>query len=278
MVYQGTVWGPPLWNVFYKDAAVAIRMSGFCDIVYADDLNAFRIFHGPVSNHVIKKSVSACQANLHAWGGANQVAFDAGKESAHIISRSDPDGTNFKILGINFDTRLHMHDCIYDCAAECAWKLRTLLRTRRFHNDAAVVRLYKSHILPYIEYRTPGIAHASVSELAPVDRIQDRLLRHLGISDRDALMHFHLAPLRVRRTIAILGVIHRTVLGIGPPHFQRFFNHGPLHQYGASSTPVDARRLAVPCHVPMPAFVKRSAFGLIPMYNALGMDVKSALT
>ena len=39
----------------------------------------------------------------------------------------------------------------------------------------------------------------------------------------DALLYFGLAPLDARRDIAVLGVIHRTVLGLGPKHFQKFF-------------------------------------------------------
>ena len=44
MVYQGTVWGPMLWNMFFRDAGDAIRGAGFLDITYADDLNAFRTY------------------------------------------------------------------------------------------------------------------------------------------------------------------------------------------------------------------------------------------
>ena len=44
MVYQGTVLGPPLWNIFFKDARSAIRAHRFTEIVYADDLNAFRAY------------------------------------------------------------------------------------------------------------------------------------------------------------------------------------------------------------------------------------------
>ena len=29
-VFQGTVWGPPLWNVFYADARTAVAANGFC--------------------------------------------------------------------------------------------------------------------------------------------------------------------------------------------------------------------------------------------------------
>ena len=40
------------------------------------------------------------------------------------------------------------------------------------------------------------------------------------MSDEDALFVFHLAPLSVRRDIAMLGVVHRTVLGWGPVQFR----------------------------------------------------------
>ena len=37
MVFQGTVWGPPLWNSFYADSYRPIRMSEFSEIIFADD-------------------------------------------------------------------------------------------------------------------------------------------------------------------------------------------------------------------------------------------------
>eukprot|EP00969_Alexandrium_andersonii_P029728 1298020-Alexandrium_andersonii.AAC.1 len=39
----------------------------------------------------------------------------------------------------------------------------------------------------------------------------------LEISGRCALFRFRLAPLATRRDIALLGLVHRTVLGQGPP-------------------------------------------------------------
>ena len=43
MVYQGTVFGPSLWNKFYADARDPIASSGFQEIVFADDLNALSL-------------------------------------------------------------------------------------------------------------------------------------------------------------------------------------------------------------------------------------------
>ena len=42
MVFQGTVLGPQLWNLYFEDAADAIKEYMFEEIVYADDLNAYK--------------------------------------------------------------------------------------------------------------------------------------------------------------------------------------------------------------------------------------------
>ena len=42
MVFQGTVWGPQLWNAFFGDCVLAIRGCSFDVVIYADDCNAFK--------------------------------------------------------------------------------------------------------------------------------------------------------------------------------------------------------------------------------------------
>ena len=81
MVYQGTVLGPPLWNVFYADAAVAVNMIEFLEIVFADDLNCFKDFGLHIPNETLHAEMDRCQSELHKWGKANQVSFDPAKES-----------------------------------------------------------------------------------------------------------------------------------------------------------------------------------------------------
>ena len=43
-VFQGTVLGPPLWNIFYADAALATRLLRFIEVVFADDYNCWKPF------------------------------------------------------------------------------------------------------------------------------------------------------------------------------------------------------------------------------------------
>ena len=44
VVYQGTVTGPMLWNLFLEDAREAINERFYTEVTFADDLNAYRIF------------------------------------------------------------------------------------------------------------------------------------------------------------------------------------------------------------------------------------------
>ena len=90
MVYQGTVLGPQLWNLFFEDAATAIREYMFEEVVHADDLNAYKELLGSTANEKSIEAVDKVQAELHAWGEANQVVFDPAKESKHVLSRTDP--------------------------------------------------------------------------------------------------------------------------------------------------------------------------------------------
>ncbi len=80
MVFQCTVLGPPLWNVYYADANVPVAKISFTETVFADDLNCVRIFDACRSDSLIFRCLAECQSNVHFWGDANQVVFEASKE------------------------------------------------------------------------------------------------------------------------------------------------------------------------------------------------------
>ena len=108
MVYQGTVWGPPLWNTFFGDSQQAIAEHGFTDIVFADDLHALKDFESSAPEIDIMHALGVCRDSLHTWGRADEVSFAASKETCKILSKSRPVGEPFKPLGVLFDTNLTM--------------------------------------------------------------------------------------------------------------------------------------------------------------------------
>ena len=135
--------------------------------------------------------------------------------------------------------------------------------------------MYKSHILSYIEYRTAAISHASTTALSVLDSVQVRFLRVLEVTEESALIDYSLAPLSVRRDIAILGLIHRSVIGQGPPMFARFFrlsppsSSAPLRSSRSRSSPLHSRQLCDPCNASAPDYVFRSPLGGVRLYNIL---------
>ena len=141
MVFQGTVWGPTLWNAFFGDCVCAIAVCGFEVVIYADDCNAYRCFPWSMSNGAIMEELREAQRSLHKWGKANRVTFDAGKEEFMIISTVDPVGGPAKILGIEFDNRLVMGGATHKCATKAAWKCKSLLRVHRFYSLVDLVLL-----------------------------------------------------------------------------------------------------------------------------------------
>ena len=76
IVYKGTILGPPLWNIHYGDAALAVNLHGFLEIVFADVLNCFKDFGVHTPNSELQVEMNRCQQELHKWGKANQVSFD----------------------------------------------------------------------------------------------------------------------------------------------------------------------------------------------------------
>ena len=153
-----------------------------------------------------------------------------------IISNHEPEGPDFKIMGIWFDTGLSMRRGVTELCNSLRWKLTTLLRTRHLFDTPTLMIQFKSRILSYVEHRTAAIYHVDATILHLIDKQFDRFLSQLGLSRLEALTIFFLAPLNARRDMAMLGVIHRAVLGKGPKQISEFFklDPKPSHPTGRS--------------------------------------------
>ena len=123
----------------------------FIESIFADDLNSYKNFHKTIGDEYIKKELKDCQDVVHAWGRANRVQFDPGKEHFYILDARSTIPEDFEILGATFDTKLKMNKEIFKLSCEVSRKMRALLRVRKFYNIAALIRLYKAHVLPYAE-------------------------------------------------------------------------------------------------------------------------------
>ena len=165
-------------------------------------------------------------------------------------------------------------ECKMFFASVAKWKLRTVMKTRRFHTEIEMFQLFKSHVLPPLEYRTPAIYHASATILNYIDSVQRMFLKDMNISPEDALMDksFNLAPLGMRRDIAMLGVIHRAVLKKGPKQLHKWFftvNPGAKPSTRSDNSRSRQRQVFNYMDGTQNELLRRSAFGLTAVYNSL---------
>ena len=138
-----------------------------------------------------------------------------------VLSHKQTYGESFDLLRTHFDCKLVMGNSMEELAGACRWKLEAILRTRRFNTGIKVVCLYKTHLLSFIEYRTAAIYHVCDTAPALLDDVQNKVLNAAGITNLETLNNHKLAPLSPRRDIAMLGPIHRTVLGRRLVHVRR---------------------------------------------------------
>ena len=100
--------------------------------------------------------------------------------------------------------------------------------------------------------------------------MQNQFLRNLGLSEVEALCQYRLAPLSSRRDMALLGVIHRTVLGCGPEQFKEYFKAAPASMHnGWESDRRHGRQLLTHREGRYLEILGHSILGLVDVYNLL---------
>ena len=138
---------------------------------------------------------------------------------------------------------------------------------------------YKIHVLTVLEFPTPAVYHATNTALDNLEKVQRHFWHELGLSKGESLAQFNLAPLDTRRDVALLGLVHRTVLGEGPPNFARWFfiiaeqRHHYTTRRQAALHNKQFYDLPGSVHTEL---LRRSPLGLVRMHNRLAQDVVDA--
>jgi len=270
LVFQGTVLGPPLWNGFLGDVATEVPQGRQIMNLFADDLTAETTPPTSVTQNVLLEELCEIQQRTHAWGERNQVSFDAGKEHLVIIHPRAALGDDFKMLGTVFDCRLRMQVCIEGVLAKARPKMRAILRLRHLVSIAQLIVQYKTHVWGFSEYSNGAVILASPSQTRRLDKMQRWFLRELGITDTEAFVTHNFAPPGLRRSIGMLGFLHKRVLHICHPAMYQAL---PMLQEGTPrwhSKSLHSFLDEVRGHH---ALYFRSLYGYIHIYNRLSQGI-----
>ena len=272
--------GPPLWNIFFADVSDYVTQDGTTEAKFADDLNCFKEFDKGEDNNAIIADLMSCQARVHGWGSQHRVVFDGGKEAFAVIHHHDSYGAEFKLLGAIVDTKLIMKSEVDRILAKTRPKVKAILRTRAYYSSSDLVKQFKTHVLCILEGTIGALFHAASSHLESLDRVQDSFLAELGISKIEAFEVHNLMPLKLRRNIAVLGLIHRCALGHAHKSLCRLFRRDTSEPRRVTRLSTRRHNLQIidHCDGSHSDLMRRSVFGMVRVYNLLPQEFVDATT
>jgi hypothetical protein len=145
-VYQGTVFGPPRWNVFFKDVSLPVVQRGAVDPTFADDLTASKVFPASTGNNTVLEQLGHCQEFVHHWGRENRVQFDPAKEKLDVLHRTSPYGHTGRILGALVDPKLLMDEEVERILRKVRPKIKSMLRATPLCSCRDMLQQFNTHI------------------------------------------------------------------------------------------------------------------------------------
>ena len=177
------------------------------------------------------------------------------------------DGEAFRMLGLPTDVKLTMRPAVESIMSRVRPKITALLRTGAYYNTETMIMQFKTHIWGLIETHSAGLFHACTSLLNQFDQCQDNFLNKLHCNAAAAFLNNNFAPLTLRRNIAVLGLIHKRVLGLAHPAFSN------VMPWDVGISPEEYHDKQLYDHSVEMKFQRglynRSIFGMIAEYNRL---------
>ena len=188
-VPQGSVFGPLLFLVYINDLVLALDNCGVK--LYADDTVLYQ------SGINVQDASIKLQKSLDlfcVWSEANKLSINVNKTKLMVFgSRSKVKKAKnvkvymknkllqkvptFKYLGIILDSMLTYNHHISSVIRMVLYKMTLLAKMKKYLNNDTALLIYKTMILPYLDYADVIFHKANESGLSKLQRLQNRCLK-----------------------------------------------------------------------------------------------------
>ena len=188
-VPQGSVLGPLLFLVYINDLVTAL---GECGVkLYADDTVLYQHGHNAQeAAHKLQNSID----RFDLWSKANKLSVNTKKTKLMVFaSRSRVKKAKnvkvymqgnllkkvptFKYLGLSLDPTLNYNNHLSLVIRTVLYKLTLLTKVNQYLNKSTALQIYKSMILPYLDYADVIFHKANVTMLDKLQRLQNKCLK-----------------------------------------------------------------------------------------------------
>ena len=197
-VPQGSVLGPLFYILYANDIVDRIKHCRLA--LYADDTVIYTASANP---QVAKSRMSNDMQALSGWCATNGIKMNTEKTKLmwfgsakqvkdlpcpEIIVDGSPLQTvcSYKYLGVTMDGQLNYAKHVGKLIAVASTKLKQFRRMRSFLNTKAAVLVYKSMLLPLLEYGDIFLSSATMENKKKLQTLQNKGLRCALQRDNDA--------------------------------------------------------------------------------------------
>ena len=194
-VPQGSTVGPLMFIIYINDLPGVLDYAK--PLMYADDTV---IYLSGLNNKEVRKNLQCDLNNVEKWCKVNKLSLNISKTKImtfmsdhkrkmcpkfrfYMKGKVVDEVDSYKYLGTYIDNRLNGNVQYTKTLQLLGLKLRTFGRIRRFLNGAAALTVYKSMILPLLDYNDHFQVLWNVSKLSKLQKLQNWGLR-IVYSDR----------------------------------------------------------------------------------------------
>ena len=233
---QGSLLGPLLFNIFINDLNYAVPDVSLR--LYADDTTLYASDVSPITLQFV---VNGGLSRLSEWFDSNYLLINNAKTQALPIGPCKYDFDLFlngsgvtkfptiSILGVKLDSMLNFKEHISSQLKKAYAKAGALRRIRRFVPMDVMLALYKSFILPHLEYCSPLLLGVGKVLAHKIESANHYILRTLtghgkSLSYQELLNICKLDTLECRRKQQSLILLFKCIRNLGPKYIRDFFS------------------------------------------------------
>ncbi len=230
-VPQGSILGPLLFILYLNDLPSVLMNSTIT--MYADDT---AIYYESNDMSELEVMLQEDMNLIYNWLCVNKLSLNVAKSKSMVFSLRTHDSnslnitvcgqvleevTQYKYLGIFLDKKLNFDFHIESICSGAKKKLALLGRTRKFVTKESSLLLYKTLLLPVLDYGDVLYGTASIASLAKVQRIQNSACRIVLFADKrthivDLHRELNLLELHMRRKFHLDTLVFKCMHNLAP--------------------------------------------------------------